>query len=172
MWSRIVLAVVLSGSSLTACAGTDPYGEGPGVESWMADAKSWLILGPTALNDVEIPDEDRTLTVRVEAAPAIDADHHGPFTATTVEFHESFVSDVRAALEDGATVWLAFSREEVSYPLARFADGTHRLLGDSCMDPANEFLQERLGDSFDERMDAIIGVTDQRDIAKLLRPPA
>ena len=171
MWPRIALAVLLSSSSLTTCAGTDPCGEGPGVENWVADAKSWLILGPTALSDVEIPDEDRTLTVRVEAAPVTDADRHGALTTTTVQIHDSFVPDIRTALEDGATVWLALSDVEVSYPLARYPNGSHRLLGDYCMDPANEFLQQRLGASFDERMEAIVGLTDQRAIAKLLRPP-
>ena len=172
MWPRIVFAVLLGGSGLTACAGTDPCGEGPGPLNWLADAERWLIVDLSALNDIEIPDEDRTLNVDVEAAPVTDADHHGTFTTTTVTIHDSFVADIQGALDDGATVWLALSTVEVSYPLARLPDGTHRLLGDHCVDPANEFLQQRLGASFDERMEAIVGLTDRQQIAKLLRPPA
>jgi hypothetical protein len=174
---RIVLAALLSSCALMACAGTDACGEGPGPENWVAGAERWMVLGPSALDGVEIPDEDRTLTVSVDAAPVADAAHHGAFTTTTVAIHDSFVPDVRAALEDGATVWLALAStglegELVSYSLARFPDGSHRLLGDDCADPANEFLQQRLGDSFDERMEAIVGLTGQRTIAEALRPPA
>jgi hypothetical protein len=176
MWPRIVLAALLGCSGLTACADTDSCGDGPGPGNWIADAERWLVLSPSALNDVEIPDEDRTLTMRVEAAPVADADHHGTFVTTTVVINGSFLPDVRAALEDGATVWLALAstgleRELVSYPLARFPDGSHRLLGDSCMEATTEFLQQRLGASFDERMETIVGLTDEQQIAKLLRPP-
>ena len=171
---RIVLAAALSVLPFAACGiGTDPCSEGPGIVNVMASAERWLLLGPSALGGVEIPDEDRTLTVRIDAAPVTDADHHGAFTTTTVAIHDSFVPDLRGALEDGATVWLALAtfgndRELVSYPLVRYPDSTHRLIGE-CM--STEFLRQRLGAEFDERMEGIVGLTDPRTIKQLLRPP-
>lgn len=147
MWSRIAVALVLSASTLAACGtATDPCGEGPGAENLVAAAEGWLVLGPSSFDGFDIAGEDRTVVSRVEAAPATDAEHRAPFATTPVAIHTSFVPDIRRALDEGATVWLALAssgleREQVAYPLARLPDGSHRLLGGDCMDTANRFLQ-------------------------------
>jgi hypothetical protein len=146
-----------------------------GAENMVASAERWLLIGPTAFDGLDASGDPRTLRTLVDAAPVTDADHHGAFAATEVAIHNSFVPDVGDALDEGATVWLAMSslgvtHEEVAYPLARSPDGSHRFVGASC--PNTSFLQQRLGDTFDDRMEAIVGLTDHREIMRLLQPPA
>ena len=137
----------------------------------VASAERWVVLGPSAFDGLDVAGEQGTFDARVEAASVTDAELTGPLTMTTLAIHVSFVPDIREALEDGATVWLALSsssleREQVAYPLARFPDGTHRFPGDECLAPG---LRDILEETFDERLEALVGVTGHRRIEQLLQ---
>lgn len=158
---RLLVALIVVTSSTASCLsrGEDPCSEGPGVDGLIASAERWLVLAPSSYDDIDVSG----------SCPSRPADRYA------IAIHPTTVPEVRDALDEGATVFLALSsagseRELVIYEIARSPAGAHRLLNDAC--GWTEVLQARLRERFDARMASVIGQTDRGRIEALLGPPS
>jgi hypothetical protein len=113
--------------------------------------------------------------MEVDVVPVGDAGVEGAARVETIAVHTSFVPAIEHGFEDLADVFLALDvrrakPSQVSYVVVRDSKGSYHLPGE-CLSEGEALLRQRLNGQFDATIEAVIGLTERRQILELPQPP-
>ena len=163
-----MLSILLVAGTV-ACSDAD-CGEGPGPVEYVSAVERWVRVLPPA---PEFPDAGGTSPVLFDFVPVSGGQREGPPRQESIQTHDTFLSDIEDALQEGDSVYLGLQSrgvigEQTAFVVARDAEGAHRFLGGKCFEGDEGALRSALGDRYDLTLSSIIGTTDGERIREVL----